>query len=58
MIVLFGSLTEQFKKFKEFKNHYELLTEQKIKELRTDNGREYLSNEFKEYLKDCGIKIM
>ncbi|CAF0996316.1 unnamed protein product [Brachionus calyciflorus] len=48
--------SEQFDKFKEFKNYYELLTDRKIKELRTDNGREYLSNEFKKYIKDAGIK--
>jgi hypothetical protein len=28
----------------------------KINELRTDNGREYLSNEFQNFLKDAGIK--
>ncbi|CAF1077662.1 unnamed protein product, partial [Brachionus calyciflorus] len=48
--------SEQFAKFKEFKSSYELLTDKKIKEFRTDNGREYLSNEFNSYLKDCGIK--
>ena len=32
------------------------MTNDKIKELRTDNGREYLSNSFKAYLKENGIK--
>ena len=48
--------SEQFEKFKEFKAHYENLTNTKIKELRTDNGKEYMSNAFKQYLKDNGIK--
>jgi hypothetical protein len=40
---------EQFEKFKEFKQHYELLTETKIKYLKIDNGGEYLSKEFEQY---------
>ncbi|CAF0879208.1 unnamed protein product [Brachionus calyciflorus] len=48
--------SEQFKKFKEIKNYFELLTERKIKELRTDNGKEYLSNELKKFIKEAGIK--
>ncbi|CAF0850629.1 unnamed protein product [Brachionus calyciflorus] len=40
----------------EFKNYYDLLTERKIKELRTDNGKENLSNDLKKYIKDAGIK--
>ena len=48
--------SEQFEKFKEFKSHYELSTSNKIKEFRTDNGSEYMSNEFKDYLKEPGIK--
>ena len=47
---------EQFEKFKEFKQHYELLTDTKIKYFKTDNGREYLSNAFQQYLKENGIK--
>ena len=50
------SKDEQFDKFKEFKNHYELLTGTKIKFFHTDNGREYISNQFQNYLKDNGIK--
>ena len=48
--------SEQFEKFKEFKSKYELISDMKIKEFRTDNGREYLSNEFQKYLKDSGIQ--
>ena len=47
---------EQFEKFKEFKQHYELLTGEKIKFFRTDNGGEYLSTEFQNFLKQNGIK--
>jgi hypothetical protein len=47
---------EQFEKFKEFQKYCELLSNKKIKELRTDNGKEYLSNEFIQYLKNAGIK--
>ena len=50
------SKAEQFEKFKEFKNYYEGLTETKIKELRTDNGTEYLPIVFQQYLKQNGIK--
>ena len=47
--------SEQFEKFREFKNTYELLRSKKINELRTDNGNEYLSTEFQNYLKHHGI---
>lgn len=44
-----------YNKFKEFKALVENQTGHKIK-IRTDNGREYLSNEFAEILKNSGIK--
>ena len=47
--------SEQAERFEEFKAHYETLANEKIKELRTDNGREYLSNEFQKYLRENGI---
>jgi transposase InsO family protein len=46
--------SERFESFKEFKSY--LLTNTKIKEFRTNNGTEYLSNEFQNYLKHHGIK--
>lgn len=46
----------QFENFKEFMSYYELLTGNKIKEFRIDNGKEYMSNEFKDFLKEKGIK--
>ena len=47
---------EVFRKFKEFKALIENQTEKKIKTFRSDNGREFTSNEFKELCKDSGIK--
>ena len=55
-VYLLKNKSEQEEKFKEFKSFYELLTGYKIKEFRTDNGREYLSNSLKQFLKDSGIK--
>ncbi len=46
---------ETFEKFKEFKNEVENQLEKKIKTLRSDRGREYLSFEFADYLRQCGI---
>ncbi|XP_078151434.1 uncharacterized protein LOC144546757 [Carex rostrata] len=42
-------------KFKEFKTEVENQLNKSIKTLRSDRGGEYLSFEFKEYLKECGI---
>ena len=47
---------EVFRKFKEFKSLIENHTEKKIKTFRSDNGREFTTNEFKELCKDSGIK--
>lgn len=41
--------------FKNYKQKAEKQTGQLIRKLRTDNGREYLSNAFKNFLKDEGI---
>lgn len=53
--------SEQFEKFKEFLKFYEILKNQKFKELRTDNGREYLSyliqSKFKEYGKKHNTSV-
>ena len=48
--------SETFQKFKEWKAMVEKSTGLKIKRLRTDNGGEYTSNEFEEYLKAEGIQ--
>ncbi|KAM2611853.1 hypothetical protein TB2_031903 [Malus domestica] len=47
--------SESFERFKEFKNEVEKQTGKQIKILRSDGGGEYLSNEFLDYLKECGI---
>ena len=50
------SKDEVFGKFKEFKAPVENLSEINIKTLRSDNGREYTSNEFGNLYKDVKIK--
>ena len=47
---------EAFEKFKEFKASVENESGMKIKALRADRGGEYLSDEFKSFLKKCGIQ--
>ncbi|KAM2234893.1 hypothetical protein ACFXTI_013101 [Malus domestica] len=47
--------SESFERFKEFKNEVEKQTGKQIKILRSDRWGEYLSNEFLDYLKECGI---
>ncbi|KAM1524601.1 hypothetical protein ACFX10_009184 [Malus domestica] len=47
--------SESFERFKEFKNEVEKQTGKQIKILRSDRGGENLSNEFLDYLKECGI---
>lgn len=46
---------ESFEMFKIFKNEVENQLNKTIKILRTDRGGEYLSSEFQEYLRSCGI---
>jgi transposase InsO family protein len=45
-----------FNKFQEFKALVENLSGRKIKILRSDNGGEYTSNEFKYFRREAGIK--
>ena len=47
---------EVFEKFKEFKALVENLSENKIKILRSNNGGEFTSNQFKNFCKEVGIK--
>ena len=47
---------EVFKHFQHFKTLVENESSARIQTLRTDNGGEYLSNEFKAFLDDSGIK--
>ena len=46
---------ESFEKFKTFKNEVQNQLGKSIKALLTDRGGEYLSQDFDDYLKDCGI---
>ncbi|TLX69973.1 DDE-type integrase/transposase/recombinase, partial [Labilibacter sediminis] len=54
-IYLIKHKSETFEKFKEFKHEVENQLGRKIKMLRSDRGGEYLSIEFNDYLKECGI---
>ncbi len=47
---------EVFGKLKEFKALIENHTNTKIKNLRSDNGGEYTSNDFEGFYKDAGIR--
>jgi len=48
--------SETLEKFKEFKSLVENETNKRIKILRTDNGKEYINNEFKLFLCKSGIQ--
>lgn len=54
-VFLMRHKSESLEKFKEFQSEVENQLEKKIKALRSDRGGEYLSNEFKDHLKQCGI---
>src|SRR3954467_11165946 len=54
-IYLMKHKSESFEKFKEFQNEVENQLGRKIKHLRSDRGGEYLSHEFGNHLKSCGI---
>ena len=54
-VYLMRHKSESFDKFKEFKTEVENQLDKRIKTLRSDHGGEYLSHEFKMYLKECGI---
>jgi hypothetical protein len=54
-IYLMSPKSESFEKFKEFQNEVQNQLGKTIKFLRSDRGGEYLSIEFNEHLKQCGI---
>src|SRR3954462_3098691 len=54
-IYLMKHKSETLEKFKEFQNEVENQLGKKIKHLRSDQGGEYLSHEFGNHLKSCGI---
>ena len=47
---------EVFERFKEFKARVENLSEKRIKTLKSDNGEQFTSNEFKDFYKKVGIR--
>jgi hypothetical protein len=49
--------SEAFEKFKEFKSFAERESGMMIEALRADNGGEYSSEEFRQYLKEYGIRL-
>ncbi|GJV01975.1 retrotransposon protein, putative, ty1-copia subclass [Tanacetum coccineum] len=54
-VYLFKHKHEFFETFKVFKNEVENQLGKTIKALQSDRGGEYISQEFKDYLKACGI---
>ena len=54
-VFLIRHKSESLEKFKEFKNEVENQLGKRIKALRSDRGGEYLSHEFVDHLKQCGI---
>jgi transposase InsO family protein len=54
-VYLMKHKSESFEKFKEFKNEVQNQLDKSIKTIRSDRGGEYLSQEFDDYLKECGI---
>ncbi|KAM7507364.1 hypothetical protein LguiA_017817 [Lonicera macranthoides] len=54
-VYLIRHKSESFKKFKEFQNEVQNQLGKTIKALRSDRGGEYLSQEFDDHLKSCGI---
>lgn len=55
-VTMLRNKSDAFQAFKDYKRRVEKQTGQRIKKLRTDNGREYLSNNFKDFLKEEGIQ--
>ena len=54
-IYLIKNKSESFKKFKLFKNEVQNQLGKNMKTLQSDRGSEYLSQNFDDHLKDCGI---
>jgi transposase InsO family protein len=55
-VYFLGKKSQTFERFREFKALVENTTGEKIACLRTDNGGEYTSKEFEEFLRKSGIK--
>ena len=55
-VYVLSSRTQVYEKFLEYKAYVENHHNDKIKTLRSDNGTEYTSNQFKDFLYKCGIR--
>ncbi len=55
-LYVINSKAEVFSKFRDWKVLVECQTGQKLKTLRSDNGGEYTSGEFADYLRSQGIR--
>ena len=56
VVYFLKSKTEVLEKFKEYKSLVENQTGKRIKTLRTDNGTEYVNENFLSFLRRCGIR--
>jgi len=54
-IIMLRKRSDVLQAFKNYKRRMENQTGRRIKKLRTDNGKEYLSNDFKKFLEDESI---
>ena len=54
-LYILKSKNEAFQKFKDWKRMVELQTGKKVKKLRTDNGLEYINDEFNKFCRDEGM---
>ncbi|KAJ4710707.1 Retrovirus-related Pol polyprotein from transposon TNT 1-94 [Melia azedarach] len=55
-VYFMNNKSQAFSCFKKFKSLAETQSGNKVKKLRTDNGKEYISNEFDKFCEDAGIQ--
>lgn len=55
-VAILKKKSEVLREFKKYVNHTEVLHETRVKVLQSDNGGEYISNAFDEYLAEKGIE--
>jgi len=55
-IAMLRNRSDVLQAFKDYKRRVENQTGQRIKKLRTDNGKEYLSKNFKDFLREEGVQ--
>jgi len=54
-VVMQRNKSDALQVFKNYKHKVENLTGKRIKKMRTDNGKEYMSKEFNNFLREEGI---